>query len=54
METDKEAKTTPALQPGKKYYIDSTYLYKPREGVELMSPLKDGLSKTEAGRVNQI
>ena len=42
METDKEAPPPPE----KKYYIDSTFLYTPREGVELVSPLKDGLSKS--------
>ncbi len=44
METDKDIQTTPKT-PDKKYFIDSTYLYTPREGVELVSPLKDGLSE---------
>lgn len=42
METDKDS-APPATQE-KKYYIDSTFLYSPREGVEMKSPLKDGLS----------
>jgi hypothetical protein len=50
METGQEANTTPTPS-GKKYYIDSTYLYKPREGVELMSPMKDGLSKGGGSKV---
>ena len=41
METDKDP--TPTTE--KKYYIDPTFLYTPREGVEMVSPLKDGLSK---------
>lgn len=45
METDKDASAAAPPAPEKKYYIDSTYLYTPREGVELVSPLKDGLSK---------
>lgn len=44
METDKDAHPA-APTPDKKYYIDSTYLYTPREEVELVSPLKDGLSE---------
>ena len=46
METDKNASAPQATsQPSKKYYIDSTYLYTPRENVEMASPLKDGLGK---------
>lgn len=46
METDKDGTAPQATpQPGKKYYIDSTYLYSPRENVEMVSPLKDGLGK---------
>lgn len=47
METDKsgENNTSAPPPPGKKYYIDSTFLYQPREGVEFMSPMKDGLSE---------
>ena len=41
METDKD----PAPTTEKKYYIDPTFLYTPREGVEMVSPLKDGLSR---------
>lgn len=44
METDKDPNSAPP-PPDKKYYIDSTYLYTPRENVELVSPLKDGLSE---------
>lgn len=44
METDKDSNSAPP-PPEKKYYIDSTYLYTPRENVELVSPLKDGLSE---------
>ncbi len=43
METDSNVK--PPVSSEKKYYIDSTYLYSPRENVEVQSPLKDGLSK---------
>lgn len=43
METDKDS-VTPAAS-NKKYYIDSTYLYTPRENMEIQSPLKDGLSE---------
>lgn len=47
METDKQVDGTSAAPPApnKKYYIDSTYLYTPRENVEMLSPLKDGLSE---------
>ena len=31
--------------PSNKYYIDNTMIGRPREGVEMKSPLKDGLSK---------
>lgn len=44
METDKDTSVAPQ-PPEKKYYIDSTYLYTPREGMDLLTPLKDGLSK---------
>lgn len=44
METNATA-PSPGPPPSKKYYIDSTYLYTPREGVEMVSPLKDGLSE---------
>ena len=43
METDKD-NTTP-ISSNKKYYIDSTYLYKPREHVDMLSPMEDGLSE---------
>ena len=43
METDKDTKAPTPSE--KKYYIDSTYLYTPRENVEIQSPLKDGLSE---------
>ena len=42
METDKDPAPPPTQE--KKFYIDSTFLYSPREGVEMKSPLKDGLS----------
>ncbi len=28
--------------PMKKYYIDSTVVYKPRAGVEITTPIRDG------------
>jgi len=43
MDTDKDTKPS-AVAGEKKYYIDSTHLYTPRENVEFQSPLKDGLS----------
>lgn len=49
METNSEssasAAATPASPKEKKYYIDSTFITPPREGVEIVSPLKDGLGK---------
>ncbi len=39
METD-DGERPPA--PKKKYYIDSTLVYKPREGVEIVTPIRDG------------
>ena len=47
METDKDP--TPTTE--KKYYIDPTFLYPPREGVEMVSPLKDGLSRLRDHRL---
>jgi len=44
METNKD----PVPAPEKKYYIDPTFLYTPREGVEMASPLKDGIGETAA------
>ena len=41
METDKDQSPKRA----EKYYIDSTFIHRPREGVEMKHPLKDGLSK---------
>ena len=41
METDKQ----PGTKHREKYYIDSTYIHRPREGVEMRHPLKDGLGK---------
>lgn len=41
METDKEGSTITASQ--RKYYIDNTFIHVPREGVEVVSPLKDGM-----------
>ena len=40
METgDKEGS---AAVPQRKYYIDNTFIHVPREGVEMVSPMKDG------------
>ena len=44
METNKD----PVPAPEKKYYIDPTFLYTPREGVEMASPLRDGIGETLA------
>ena len=41
METDQEQ--PPPTK--KKYYIDSTVVYKPREGVEMATPIRDGQGK---------
>lgn len=41
METD----SGPVKQLEKKYYIDSTYITVPREGVEINTPLRDGLGE---------
>ena len=35
----------PVSQLDKKYYIDSTYITVPREGVEINTPLRDGLGR---------
>ena len=43
METDKP----PSNSTKEKYYIDSTYIHRPREGVEMRHPLKDGLGKIQ-------
>ena len=42
METNKD----PVPTPEKKHYIDPTFLYTPREGVEMASPLRDGIGKS--------
>ena len=42
METEQSDTTT---TPSKKYYIDNTFIRRPRENVEMKSPLKDCLSK---------
>ncbi len=39
METD-GGERPPATN--KKYYIDSTMVYKPREGVDITTPIRDG------------
>ncbi len=41
METDKDS--APSTSSERKHYIDSTFLTPPREGVEMLSPLKDGM-----------
>ena len=41
METDKDH----SPKRPEKYYIDSTFIHRPREGVEMKHPLKDGLSE---------
>ena len=43
METDK----SPAQSSKKKYYIDPTFIYPPREGVEMVTPLRNGLGKLQ-------
>lgn len=47
METD-DSEPKPEAAGTKRYYIDSTVIGQPREGVEMKSPLKDGLSKWSA------
>ena len=44
------ATATPISPKEKKYYIDTTFITPPREGVEMVSPLKDGLGKEERER----
>lgn len=44
METE-DSETPIKPSPSNKYYIDNTMIGRPREGVEMKSPLKDGLSK---------
>ena len=39
------AVATPTSPKEKKYYIDSTFITPPREGVDMVSPLKDGLGE---------
>lgn len=34
------------INSGRSYYIDTTALHVPRAGVELISPLKNGMSMT--------
>ena len=46
METDGGSVTT---QMEKKYYIDSTYITVPREGVEVNTPLRDDLGEGAVG-----
>ena len=41
MEMDKEGSS---VVPQRKYYIDNTFIHVPREGVEIASPMKDGMS----------
>ena len=50
--TPAAATATPTSPKEKKYYIDTTFITPPREGVEMVSPLKDGLGKEgrERGR----
>ena len=43
--TQAAATATPTSPKEKKYYIDTTFITPPREGVEMISPLKDGLGK---------
>lgn len=42
METDDGS---PVKQPEKKYFIDTNSIRVPRKGMEIMSFLKDGMSK---------
>ena len=44
METDQSS----APQSDKKYYIDSTFITVPREGTEMLTPIRDGMG--ERGR----
>ena len=44
METDQDH-TPPVPASKKKYYIDSTVVYKAREGVEMATPIRDGQGK---------
>ena len=46
METDHGS--APKME--KKYYIDSTYITVPREGMEVLTPLRDSMGKREGGR----
>ena len=46
METDKEGSSTAAQR---KYYVDNTFIHVPREGVEMVSPMKDGMGTLHDG-----
>ena len=46
METD----SGPVKQLEKKYYYDSTYITVPREGVEINTPLRDGLGELSSSQ----
>ena len=44
METDgKDA----SAKPAKKYFIDSVFIHRPREGVEMKNPIRDCMSKAD-------
>lgn len=47
METDGDK----SKQSGTTYYIDTNQLRVPRESMEVMSPLKNGMSKYSVGRL---
>lgn len=54
METDQEH-PPPVPASKKKYYIDSTVVYKAREGMEMTTPLRDGQGKaTEDTRITDL
>lgn len=46
METDKEGSSAAAQR---KYYVDNTFIHVPREGVEMVSPMKDGMGTLHDG-----
>lgn len=39
---------------GRSYYIDTTALHVPRAGVELISPLKNGMSMTHLNHYHKL
>lgn len=52
METD--AKDPSQAKATKKYFIDATFIHRPREGVEMRNPMRDCTGMTNSARVINI